>query len=222
MGDMSTCRGHSGAGRPAPARASWRFATAAEAGYYNNRCTFQATKLAFDSSSGKMPEVFAIWDTSAEPGISSAGMILKYAPDTNLAYRRQTFSASESFSIYQHEMRYFTTLEDYDLNKTAYYQHWTFMSVADTTTSSGLPLSKAAAGRPFAIAGNTLFISRDQQRRLKLDLFDLLGRRAARVFDSARESATAVDLDKSTSASSSYILKATTPEGSVGCKVLVK
>jgi hypothetical protein len=198
-----------------------KFLTATEAQNYNNRTCFITAKVAYNASNGKMPGIYSIWDTSYISGISSVGINLKYAMDVNNIYQSQCHNASESFSIYQQEYWYFTTISDYSANNVEYSQHWMNLNFYNTTMAKQAS-SKIPSTQPFEIVNNTLLLTVDQQKSLKLDLFNLIGQKIRNIYNSEIATEKAINLNGAVSASSNYLLKATTPNGSNYYKIFIK
>lgn len=198
-----------------------RFATALEASYYNDVSLFTTAKIAFNNSNDKMPAIYSLWDTTYSTGIKSAGINMKYAIDTNNQFQNQCFNVSESKSNYQHEIWCFTTVSDYTANSAEYSQHW-FNVTFESTTLAKQAADELRSYQPFVLTNNTIRVSADQQKQLKLDLFDLLGKHIANIYNSEAGRQSVINLDNTTYAPSNYLIKASTTNGSTYYKVFIK
>lgn len=198
-----------------------RLTTTFEASAYNYVSLFTTAKIAFNASNGKMPGIYSIWDTTYTTGINSVGINMKYALDANNVYQSQCFNASESKSNFQHEIWYFTTVSDYVANNTEYSQHWLNLTFGTTALSKQVAVASMPSN-PFVLTNNTLKVTADQQKQLKLDLFDLLGKRIMNIYNSGAGQQNVINLDNAISAPSNYVIKATTTNGSTYHKVFIK
>ena len=186
------------------------------ANYYNFVTSHSNIKICYRATNGFMPGVYNIFDTTyASTAITTTNSKIKYSTSsTSAVYTNVGVTCSENLGVYQHEIYYYLPATEFTNNDTEYAKNWINLSFNDYSTPT-LPKAfvSAAPARMMTVKGGVVSITATEHQNIKLDLYNVLGCRVAKVFSGDAMQQNTFDLNGTMPSNQVYFVKLKSEKG---------
>lgn len=185
-----------------------RCETSREAKFFNYSSNYASIKVCYNGSQGKMPGVYDIFDTTyATSNITMVRSKIKYYKTSTTSYTDIGVTYTENLGIFQHGILYMVPITEYTNYDTSYTKSWFNLLFADYK-NIGIErtvLAKTSSNIMTTANGIATLTLADQQQ-VKLDLYNIQGRKLAKIFDGELQGTNSFDINQYFPSNQTYFL----------------